>query len=137
MDTKLKELIDETEILKETLERLNNEINSYQTAKESLDSVKNQLSEVSESNLEVVKSIKEYLVNIDEALNVELINSVNNTSDNVKTLLLNTESSKNSIIENIENKSNLLNKEISKYLKIILGFNALLSLLVIYLAFIK
>lgn len=137
MDTKLKELIDETEILKETLEKLNNEINSYKTAKESLDSVKNKLTEVSDSNLEIVFSLKEYLEKINEALNEEFVDSVKNTENNVKSLLIKIDSIKDNIIESINVKSSNINNEISKYSKIIIGFNVLLSLLVIYLTFIK
>ena len=71
--SKIEEIINETQELIDTLETLNNEIESYQIAKNNLDEVKDQLQQFITGSIETYNIIKENFLQVNQLLNSELI----------------------------------------------------------------
>ena len=71
--SELEEIINETQELIDTLETLNNEIESYQIAKNNLTDVKDQLQQFISQSSETYSVIKENFLQVNQLLNSEFI----------------------------------------------------------------
>jgi ElaB/YqjD/DUF883 family membrane-anchored ribosome-binding protein len=82
--SKMEEIINETEDLIETLEKLNNEIESYQVAKNNLIDVKEKFNQFIDQSSETLRLTKDNFINVNNILNSDLISKLNNIHDGLK-----------------------------------------------------
>ncbi len=110
-ETKMEEIINDTEKLIDTLEILNNEIESYQIAKNNLIEVKEYLHNFINQSNELNNSVKDNFLQVNNILNSELtdrLDKIKSSNDELSEQSDITNNSIEKLNENFDNKFKIL-----------------------------
>lgn len=131
---KMNQLIDQTEELIETLGRLNNEIESYQLAKDNLNEVKDKLNQFVDGAFEANSAISAYIKELHQLVNSDVVLKIDSIIDLLKKVSAALELQLPFLLKH--EKDILINQKNIKFLLILCGLNLVGIIALIVLRFI-
>lgn len=130
---KMNQLIDQTEELIETLSRLNNEIDSYQLAKDNLNEVKDKLNQFVDGAFEANSAISVYIKELHQLVNSDVVLKIDSIIDSLKKVGAALELQLPFLLKH--EKDILINQKNIKFLLILCGLNLVGIIALIVLRF--